>query len=111
MCVCFELIFYQSIRDSTPYEKWSGIKPSADYLWVFGLVVHVKTSKKVSKLEDRRSVMIFIRYELVTKVYRCLDPIRLKVTTSRDVLFLEISELGLQSTVRSMCQSHSHISH
>ena len=42
-----------------------------DHLWVFGLVVHVKTTKKVSKLEDRRNVMIFIGYESSTKAYRC----------------------------------------
>ena len=52
--------------DSTPYEKWSGRKPSVDHLRVFGLVVHVKTTKKVSKLEDRSNVMIFIGYELDT---------------------------------------------
>ena len=58
-----------------------------DHLRFFGLVVHVKTTKMVSKLEDRSNVMIFIGYELGTKAYRCLDPLTLKVTISRDVIF------------------------
>ena len=37
--------------------------PNVEHLRVFGLVVHVKTTKKVSKLEDKSNVMIFIVYE------------------------------------------------
>ena len=52
-------------------------------------MVHMKTTKKVSKLEDRSSVMILIGYELGSKSYRCLDPISFKVTISKDVIFEE----------------------
>ena len=38
--------FTKILKDSTPYEKWSGRKPSIDHLRVFGSVVHVKTTKK-----------------------------------------------------------------
>ena len=41
---CF---FTKSLENSTPYEKWSGRKPSVEHLGVFGLVVHIKTTKKV----------------------------------------------------------------
>ena len=51
--------------------------------------MHMKTTKNVSKLEDRISVMILIGYELGTKAYRCLDPISFKVTINRDVIFEE----------------------
>ena len=88
MRVCSESIFYQIFLDSTPHEKWSGRKPYVDHLWVFESVVHVKTTKKVSKLEDS-SVMILIGYELGTKAYRCFDPISFKVTISKDVIFEE----------------------
>ena len=83
------LSFTKTLLDSTLYVKWSGRKPSVDHLHVFGSVVHVKTTKKVSKLEDRSSVMILIGYELGTKAYRCLNPISFKVTFSRDVIFEE----------------------
>ena len=81
--------FTKSLKDSIPYEKWSGRKPSVDHLRVFGSVVHVKTTKNVSKLEDRSSVMVLIGYELGTKAYRYLDPTNFKVTISRDVIFEE----------------------
>ena len=81
--------FTKSLKDATPYEKWSGRKPSVDHLRVFGSVVHVKTIRKVSKLEDRSSVMILIGYELGTKANRCLDPTNFKVTISKDVIFEE----------------------
>ena len=81
--------YTKSSKNSTPYEKWSGRKPKIDHLRVFGSVVHVKTTKRVNKLEDRSNVMIFIGYELGTKAYRCLDPLSFKVTISRDVVFEE----------------------
>ena len=56
---------------------------------MFGSVVHVKTTRKISKLEDRGTVMILIGYERGTKAYRCLDPLNFKVTISRDVIFEE----------------------
>ena len=81
--------YTKSLKDETPYEKWSGRKPSVDHLRVFGSVVHVKTTRKVSKLEDRSTVMILIAYKRGTKAYRCLDPMNFKVTISRDVIFEE----------------------
>ena len=47
-------------------------KTNCGSLTVFGSVVHAKTTKKVSKLEDRSNVMIFIGYELGTKAYRSI---------------------------------------
>ena len=81
--------YTKSLENITPYEKWSGRKPNIDHLRVLGSVVHVKTTKRVSKLKDKSSVMVFIGYELGTKAYRCLDPLSFKVIISRDVVFEE----------------------
>ena len=81
--------YTKSLKCKTPYEKWSGRTPSVDHLRVFGSVVHVKTTSKISKLEDRGTVMILIGYERGTKAYTCLDPLNFKVTVSRDVIFEE----------------------
>ena len=81
--------YTKSLENSKPYEKWSGRKPSIDRLRVFGSVVHLKTTKRVNKLEGRSNVMVFIGYELGTKAYRCLDPLSFKVTISRYVVFEE----------------------
>ena len=51
--------------------------------------MHVKTTKRVSKLEDKRNVRIFVGYELGTKAYRCLGPYTFKVSISRDAVFEE----------------------
>ena len=81
--------YTKSLKGETPYEKWSGRKPCVDHLRVFGSVVHVKTTRKVGKLEERSTVMILIGYERGTKAYRCLDPTNFKVTISRDVIVEE----------------------
>ena len=90
------------MKGETPYEKWSGRKPFVDHLRVFGSVVHVKTTRKISKLEDRSIVMILIGYERGTKAYRCLDPLNFKVTISRDVIF-EVSNSWDFSQHRGQC--------
>ena len=81
--------YTKSLKDVTPYEKWSGRKPAKDHLRVFGLVVHMKTTRMLNKLEDRSTVLILVGYERGTKAYRCLDPMNFKVTISRDVIFEE----------------------
>ena len=50
--------YTKSLENITPYEKWSGRKPNIDHLRVFGSVVHVKTTKRVNKLEDRSSISL-----------------------------------------------------
>ena len=64
-----------------------------EHLWILGSAVHVKTMKKVSKLEERRNVMIFIRNELGSKAYRCLDPLNFYVSISRYVINLNVGTL------------------
>ena len=81
--------YTKSLKDVTPYEKWSGRKPAIDHLRVFGSVVHVKTTRMLNKLEDRSTMMILLGYERGTKAYRCLNPINFKVTISMDVIFEE----------------------
>lgn len=79
----------KSLERKTLYEKWSGRKFNVEHFQVFRSVIHMKTTKRVSKLEDRSQVMIFIGYELDTKAYRCLDLFTFKLFISRDVIFEE----------------------
>lgn len=82
--------FTKSLQGQTPYEKWTGRKPSVDHMRTFGSIVHVKNTRgHLSKLEDRSQPMIFIGYEVGSKAYRCFDPVNSKVTISRDVIFEE----------------------
>ena len=75
------------IKRKTPYEKWNGNKPNVSHLKVFGSVVFVKTTGRLSKLEDKSKCMVFMGYEAGSKAYICLDPITFKIHISRDVIF------------------------
>ena len=55
---------------STPYELWTGRKPSLDYLWPWGSMAYVlDSSHKYGKLGPRGKKCIFIRYSDVSKGY------------------------------------------
>ena len=85
--------FTKALHGQTPHEKWTRRKPSVDHLKTFGSIVHVKDTKRhLSKLEDRSKPMIFIRYELGSKAYKCLDPVNFNVVISRDVIFEEVEK-------------------
>ena len=74
----------------TPYEKWTGRKPNASHLRVFGSLAYVKNiTGHLKKLDDRSIPMIFIGYEIGIKAYQSFDPTTLKVNTSRDIIFEE----------------------
>ena len=79
-------------------------------LRIFGSVVFVKTTGRLSKLEDRSKCMVFLGYEAGSKVYRCLDPVTFKIHISRDVIFnvkkiFKINEEGKLGKL-SLCSSN-----
>ena len=59
------------------------------HLKVFGSIVYVKITGKLSKLEDISKCMMFLGYETRSKAYRCLDPITFKVHISSYVILVE----------------------
>ena len=100
----------KGVKGKTPYEKWNKRKPNVSHLRVFGSVVFVKTTGRLSKLEDRSKCMVFLGYEGGSKAYRCLDPVTFKIHISRDVIFDEkkifkISEEGKLGKL-SLCSSN-----
>ena len=100
----------KGVKGKTPYEKWNKRKLNVSHLRVFGSVVFVKTTGRLSKLEDRSKCMVFLGYEAGSKAYRCLDPITFKIHINRDVIFDEkkifkISEEGKLGKL-SLCSSN-----
>ena len=100
----------KGVKGKTPYEKWNKRKPSVSHLKVFGSVVFVKATRRLSKLEERSKCMLFMGYEAGSKAYRCLDPVTFKIHISRDVIFDEkkifkISEEGKLGKL-SLCSSN-----
>lgn len=79
-----------AVKNKTPEEAWSGLKPSVDHFRVFGCIshVHVPDNKRV-KLNAKSSNCILLGVSEESKAYRLLDPISKKIIISRDVVFEE----------------------
>ena len=57
----------KGVEGKTPYEKWKGSKLNVSHLRIFGSVAFVKTTGRLSKLEDRSKCMLFMGYEARSK--------------------------------------------
>ncbi|KAK4382827.1 Retrovirus-related Pol polyprotein from transposon TNT 1-94 [Sesamum angolense] len=81
---------HQGGSNMTPIEAWSGKKPSAKHLRVFGSIcyVHIPTEKR-HKLEEKTEKGIFLGYNTQSKGYRIYNLKTKKLIISRDVEFDE----------------------
>lgn len=79
-----------AVKDITPQEAWSGVKPSVEHFRVWGSIAHVHISdEKRSKLDDKSNTCIFFGFSEESKGYRLYNPQSKKVIVSRDVVFEE----------------------
>ena len=79
-----------ALRDVTPQEAWSGVKPSVKHFRVFGCLAHVHVPKeKRRKLDDRSVCCVLLGFSEGTKGYRLYNPLTEKIVVSRDVFFEE----------------------
>ena len=80
----------KSLKDVTPQEAWSGLKPNVSHLRVFGSIAYVQVPEQErSKLDDRSQKVVFISYKENSKGYKFFNPSNNKVIISRDVEFEE----------------------
>ncbi|KAI3753573.1 hypothetical protein L2E82_25630 [Cichorium intybus] len=80
----------KALKDTTPYEMWTGRKPHVEHLRVFGCVAHMKVSKgHLKKLDERSKRLVHLGVEKGSKAYRLVDPDTGKIYVSRDVVFEE----------------------
>lgn len=79
-----------ALQNITPFEAWTGEKPSLGHLKVFGCkaFVHIPDQLR-AKLEIKAIECIMVGYSLESKAYRCYDPVKRRVVISRDVTFFE----------------------
>ena len=80
-----------ALVDKTPYEVWSGQKPSVAHLIVFGCeaFMHVPKEKR-RKLDNKAEKCIFIGYKDGIKGYKLWNLLMRKVVYSRDMVFMEV---------------------
>lgn len=64
-----------AVRNKTPEEAWSGVKPSVGYFCVFGCIgnVHVPDAKR-TKLDNKSLPCVLLGVSDVSKAYRLYDP-------------------------------------
>ena len=81
----------RALVNRTPYEAWTGVRPSIHDLRVFGCIahVHIPAERRQSKLSDRSTMCVFVGYSLTAKAYRLYNPATGKIVVSRDVSFEE----------------------
>nr|KYP35468.1 Retrovirus-related Pol polyprotein from transposon TNT 1-94 [Cajanus cajan] len=79
-----------AVKDLTPEEAWSSIKPSVRHLKVFGCIayVHIADANR-KKLDDKSSKCVFLGVSEESKAYRLYNPSTKKIVISRDVIFAE----------------------
>jgi hypothetical protein len=79
-----------AVKNITPEEAWSGIKPSVEHFQMFGCLAHVHVpDAKRTKLEDKSIACVLLGVNEESKAYRLYNPIAKKIITIRDVVFEE----------------------
>lgn len=78
------------MKDVTPEEAWSGVKPSVSYFRVFGCIAraHVPDVRR-TKLDNKSTTCVLLGVSEESKGYRLFDPIAKRIIISRDMIFEE----------------------
>lgn len=79
-----------SVKDITPQEAWSGVKPSVEHFRVWGSIAHALIPDvKRGKLDDKSTTCVLFGFSEESKGYRLYNPLTKKIIVSRDVVFEE----------------------
>ena len=79
-----------AVKDKTPEEVWSDIKPAVHYFKVFGCVAHVHIpDAKRKKLDPKSFQCVMLGVSDESKAYRLFDPTTKRIVISKDVIFEE----------------------
>ena len=94
-----------SVKDVTPEEAWSGIKPSVAHLRVFGCIVHTHIPDvHRTKLKDKSRRGVLFGLSVESKGYKLFDPTSKRMTLSRDVIFEEDKKWDWDATYEESIQ-------
>jgi len=87
-----------AVKNVTPEEAWSGIKPSVHFFRIFGCIgyVHVPDAHR-KKLDSKSTKCVLLGVSEESKAYKLYDPISKKVIVSRDVVFAENEKWNWES--------------
>lgn len=74
-------------QTKTPIEKWSGKKPNAKNIKIFGSEAYAKILTPLKKLDERSEKLIMVGY--APTGYRLWNPKTMKINIRRDVVFVK----------------------
>jgi transposase InsO family protein len=79
-----------TVKDVTPQEAWSGVKPTAEHFRVFGCIsyAHIPDARR-TKLTSKSLLCVLLGVSEESKAYRLYDSTSKKIVVSRDVIFEE----------------------
>ena len=87
--------------EKTPYEIWTGKRPSMSFIKIWGCEAYVK--RQVSnKLEPKSDKCIFVGYPKLTKGYYFYKPTEHKVFVARTGVFLEREFISRRTSGRNV---------
>jgi hypothetical protein len=79
-----------SVKDMTPEEAWSNVKPSVHYFKVFGCLAYAHVTYLQRKKLDPKSIKcVHLGISEESKACKLYDPVAKKIIVSRDVIFDE----------------------
>lgn len=79
-----------AVKDVTPEEAWSGVKPSVNHFRVFGCLAHVYVPEaRRTKLDSRSITCVLLGVSEESKGHKLFDHVTKKVVVSRDVILEE----------------------
>ena len=79
-----------AVRDKTPEEAWSNIKPSVEHFKVFGCIGYVHNhDQKRRKLDDKSVRCVHLGLSSESKAYKMYNPVTKRIMVSRGVKFDE----------------------
>ena len=79
-----------AMKEKTPEEAWSNVKPSVEHFRVFGCIgyVHIPDQKR-KKLDVKSIKCVLLGLSSESKAYKLYNPITKRIVVSRDVVFDE----------------------
>ncbi|KAG5877831.1 hypothetical protein JTB14_018067 [Gonioctena quinquepunctata] len=81
--------------DVTPYEMWKNKKPNISHIQTFGCYTYAMIPESQRRKLDEKAVKLrFVGYDKHSKGYRLLNENSLRITISRDVKFLDVTEMS-----------------
>lgn len=89
-----------SVKDMTPEEAWSGVKPYVEHLRVSGCITHAHVpDARRTKLQNKSRSCVLFGMSAESKGYMLYDPVSKNIVFSKDVVFEEEKEWNWDASV------------